>query len=137
MRGKWRPDADGPRLARHGVARNFVVALLLIAAGVALAWSAINPAQALAITIAVLVVSCPCALSLATPAALGAAGDSLHRQGVLVTRSDAIEGLAKATDIVFDKTGTLTDGQLELRDVQCFGDTAPDTAIARSPGSMS
>jgi Cu2+-exporting ATPase len=69
-------------------------------------------------------------LSLATPAALGAAGDSLHRQGVLVTRSDAIEGLAKATDVVFDKTGTLTDGQLELRDVQCFGDTPPDTAIA-------
>ena len=127
-----RAAAERPRLAlvADRIAHHFVVALLLIAAGVALAWSVIDPAHALGVTIAVLVVSCPCALSLATPAALGAAGDSLHRQGVLVTRSDAIEGLAKATDIVFDKTGTLTSGQLNVRDVQCFGDVTPDAAIS-------
>ena len=105
-----RAAAERPRLALAAdrVARYFVAALLLIAAAVALIWYRIDPAHALAVTVAVLVVSCPCALSLATPAALGAAGGSLHARGVLVTRGNAIEGLATATDIVFDKTGTLT-----------------------------
>ena len=127
-----RAASERPRLAlvADRVARHFVFALLLIAAGVALVWSVINPAHALAITVAVLVVSCPCALSLATPAALGAAGDSLHRQGVLVTRSDALEGLAKATDVVFDKTGTLTCGQMDVREVQCFGGVQSDDALS-------
>ena len=118
-----RAAAERPRLAlvADRVARNFVIVLLLIAGGVALVWSLIDPAHALAVTVAVLVVSCPCALSLATPAALGAAGASLHRQGVLVTRGNAIEGLATATDVVFDKTGTLTSGNMHLQDVTLLG----------------
>ena len=118
-----RAAACRPRLAlvADRVARQFVIALLAIAAAVAAAWWMIDPAQALTVTVAVLVVSCPCALSLATPAALGAAGDSLHRAGVLVTRGDAIEGLATATDIVFDKTGTLTTGRMQLREVLAAG----------------
>jgi Cu2+-exporting ATPase len=119
-----RATAERPRLAlvADRVARNFVLALLLLAGAVALTWSVIDPAQALAVTIAVLVVSCPCALSLATPAALGAAGGSLHRQGVLIARGNAIEGLATATDVVFDKTGTLTTGEMHLRDVVLLGE---------------
>lgn len=118
-----RAAAERPRLAlvADRVAKYFVAALLLIATVVALLWTAFDPAQALAVTIAVLVVSCPCALSLATPAALGAAGSSLHKQGVLITRGNAIEGLANATDVVFDKTGTLTSGQMHLRDVVTLG----------------
>jgi Cu2+-exporting ATPase len=127
-----RAAAGRPRLALAAdrVARQFVVALLAIAAGVAAAWWLIDPSQALTVTVAVLVVSCPCALSLATPAALGAAGDSLHRAGVLVTRGDAIEGLATATDIVFDKTGTLTTGRMQLRGVLVQGAHQPATALA-------
>ena len=114
-----RAAAERPRLALAAdrVARYFVSALLLIAAAVAVIWSQIDPAQALAVTVAVLVVSCPCALSLATPAVLGAAGGSLHARGVLVTDSNAIEGLARATDVVFDKTGTLTTGRMHLREL--------------------
>ena len=108
-----------PQLARSAdrIAQHFVLALLLIAAIVALIWHFIDPAQALWVTVAVLVVSCPCALSLATPAAVAAATGSLHADGVLVTRPDAIENLAKATHYVFDKTGTLTTGQMTLTGV--------------------
>jgi len=60
------------------------------------------------------VVTCPCALSLATPVALTTATSSLTRMGVLTTRGHALEGLSKATDVVFDKTGTLTTGQLQV-----------------------
>ena len=118
-----RASAARPRLALAAdrVARYFVSALLVVAAAVAVIWMRIDPAHALAVTVAVLVVSCPCALSLATPAVLGAAGGSLHARGVLVTRSDAIEGLARATDVVFDKTGTLTTGRMHLRDVAVLG----------------
>ncbi|NDH54508.1 MAG: hypothetical protein EBY24_21625, partial [Betaproteobacteria bacterium] len=127
-----RAAGERPRLAQLAdrVAKYFVAVLLVIAAAVAVVWSAIDPAHALAVTIAVLVVSCPCALSLATPAALGAASGSLHKQGVLITRGNAIEGLANATDIVFDKTGTLTTGQMHLRDAITLGTLDRNTVLA-------
>ena len=111
-----RGAAERPRIARSAdrVARYFVLGLLVLAAVVAAAWYLIDPSRALWVTVAVLVVSCPCALSLATPAALAAATGALHAQGVLVTRGDAIESLAHATDFVFDKTGTLTSGDMRL-----------------------
>ena len=62
-------------------------------------------------------VSCPCALSLATPVALAAATSRLARMGVLVTRADAIERLAKVDTMVFDKTGTLTSGATAISEV--------------------
>ena len=111
-----RAAAERPRIARSAdrVARYFVLALCAIAAVVAVSWFQIDPARALWVTVAVLVVSCPCALSLATPAALAAATGALHAHGVLVTRGDAIENLARATHFVFDKTGTLTTGDMRL-----------------------
>lgn len=111
-----RGAAERPRIARSAdrVARYFVLGLLVLAAAVAAAWYLIDPARALWVTVAVLVVSCPCALSLATPAALAAATGALHARGVLVTRGDAIENLARATHFVFDKTGTLTSGDMRL-----------------------
>jgi Cu2+-exporting ATPase len=114
-----RATAEKPRIALSAerVARHFVLALLVIAALTAAVWYVIDPARALWITVAVLVVSCPCALSLATPAALAAAVGSLQARGVLITRGDALESLARATDVVFDKTGTLTTGHLRLGDV--------------------
>lgn len=105
--------AEKPHLAQLAdrVAGWFVAILLLVAAMTWLVWHQIDPARALPITVAVLVISCPCALSLATPAALVAATGRLARLGLLVTRGHALETLARITDAVFDKTGTLTQGE--------------------------
>ena len=85
-----------------------------MALATAVAWYWIDPSRALWVTVAVLVVSCPCALSLATPAVLAAATGTLHRLGILITRGDALETLARTTHVVFDKTGTLTEGRPAL-----------------------
>ena len=108
--------AEKPRLAvlADRVAAWFVLGLLLAAAATALVWLEIDPDRAFWITVSVLVVSCPCALSLATPAALTAALGRLTRMGLLSTRGHALETLARATDFVFDKTGTLTTGKFRL-----------------------
>ncbi len=118
-----RAASDKPALAQLAdrVAQGFVAALLLVAAGTAVAWAVIDPARALWVTVSVLVVSCPCALSLATPAALTAATGALTRLGVVVTRGHALETLARATHVIFDKTGTLTRGRLELAGVETLG----------------
>ena len=99
------------------IAARFVAILLLMALVTAAAWWWLDPDRALWVFVAVLVVSCPCALSLATPAALTVATGALAMRGVLVTRGHAIEALARADHFVFDKTGTLTEGRLELIDV--------------------
>jgi len=115
-----RAQTEKPRLAllADRVAGWFIAAVLLIAAGVALWWLQHDPAAALPITLSVLVVTCPCALSLATPAAIAAATGSLTRLGLLVTRGHALETLARATHVIFDKTGTLTYGRLQLAATQ-------------------
>ncbi|MBO4120921.1 heavy metal translocating P-type ATPase [Cupriavidus gilardii] len=123
---------DKPRLAvvADRVAAWFVAALLVIAAAVGLLWWVIAPERALMVTVAVLVVSCPCALSLATPAALAAAGAALSRRGVLLTRGHALESLAGVTDVVLDKTGTLTEGRFAVANVIALGDLAQAECLA-------
>jgi len=96
------------------VASRFVAGVLILAAAVAAYWWHTAPDRWLAVTIAVLVVSCPCALSLATPAALTAAIGALAKHGLVVTQSHALETLARVTRFVFDKTGTLTKGSLSV-----------------------
>jgi len=112
-----------PRIAQWAdqVAAWFVAVLLLFALAVFGFWSWYDAARAWPVAIAVLVVSCPCALSLATPSALAAATDSLLRQGVLIVQSHVIETLHRATHIVFDKTGTLTSGALQLQQLRLLG----------------
>ncbi len=114
-----RAAAEKPRLVEIAdrIAGRFIVALLLLAVATALAWWWIDPSRALWIFVAVLVVSCPCALSLATPAALTVATGALAARGVLVTRGHAIEALARADRFIFDKTGTLTVGHMDLVEV--------------------
>jgi len=94
----------------------FMARVLLLAAGVALFWYFYDPTRWLPITIAVLVVTCPCALSLATPTAITAATGRLMRHGLVTTRGHALETLARANTFIFDKTGTLTYGRLILLD---------------------
>ena len=114
-----RAQLEKPQLARLAdrVASYFVGALLLVASVVAYWWSQHQPADAFWITLSVLVVTCPCALSLATPAALTAATGAMTRLGLLITRGHALETLARVDHIIFDKTGTLTLGQLQVDEV--------------------
>ena len=119
---------DRAQTEKPGVARTadrlagwFVGGLLLIATGVAGWWWLHDPVHAFAVTLSVLVVTCPCALSLATPAAVTAATGALTRLGVLTTRGHALETLARASHVIFDKTGTLTEGRLQLERVDLLG----------------
>ncbi len=126
-----RAQTEKPGIARMAdrVAGWFVAGLLLIAFGVAWWWWQHDPEHAFAITLSVLVVTCPCALSLATPAALTAATGALTRLGVLTTRGHALETLARATHIIFDKTGTLTEGRLRLDSVDTFSSIDRDACL--------
>ncbi|NDP49297.1 MAG: heavy metal translocating P-type ATPase, partial [Sulfuriferula multivorans] len=114
-----RAQSEKPRLAQLAdrAAAWFVGLLLIITIAVGLVWYAIDPSKVLWIVVSILVVTCPCALGLATPAALTTATGRLTRLGLLTTRGHALETLARATDLVFDKTGTLTHGQLSVRRV--------------------
>jgi Cu2+-exporting ATPase len=95
----------------------FLWAVLALAALGALAWQWVDPSRSVWVAVSVLVVTCPCALSLAAPSALLAAAGALARQGVLVRRLEAVETLASVDLALFDKTGTLTDSQLQLTEV--------------------
>ncbi len=114
-----RAASEKPRIAAVSdrVALHFIVTLLVLAALTGIGWYMLEPDRALWVFVSVLVVACPCALSLATPTALTVATDALARMGVLVTRGHAIETLARASHFVFDKTGTLTLGRMQLDEV--------------------
>ncbi|WP_398304945.1 heavy metal translocating P-type ATPase [Zoogloea sp.] len=118
-----RASAEKPRVVQQAdrVAAYFIVALLVLAVVTAAWWWWTDPDRALWVFVSVLVVSCPCALSLATPVALTVATDALARIGVLVTRGHAIEALARADHFVFDKTGTLTYGEMRVEQVRLLG----------------
>lgn len=108
-----RAKADRPPIAllADQIAGKFVIGMLLIAAITGGVWLTIEPARAFEIVLATLVITCPCALSLATPAALAAAASRLARDGFLLIKSRVLEVLAHPVTIVFDKTGTLTEGR--------------------------
>jgi len=117
MRSAMSQRPASARLADRWAAP-FLWVVLLLAAGGAAVWSVIDPSRAVWVAVAVLIVTCPCALSLAAPAALTAAARGLARRGVMVQRLDAIETLATAQHFFFDKTGTLTEDRLQLGAVQ-------------------
>lgn len=121
-----RAQAEKPELARlaEKVASRFVPIILLIAVGVYLWWYQSDPNHAFWVALSVLVITCPCAFSLATPAALTAATGLLTSKGVLTTRGHALETLAKVNHIIFDKTGTLSHGQLAVVDMMVLADSS-------------
>ena len=120
-----------PRVARIAdrIASWFVLGLSIAAAITYIAWRSIDPSRAFEVTLALLVISCPCALALAVPAALAAAHSRLSALGVLVCRPDALETLAQVDTCVFDKTGTLTDGVWQITRVETFGATTAEDAL--------
>lgn len=106
------------------IAAPFMWGVLLASAGAAAWWWTVDPAHAIGVAVAVLIVTCPCALSLATPAATLAAAGALARQGVMVRRLDAFEACAAVDTVVFDKTGTLTDDRMKV--VRAFAQPGVD-----------
>lgn len=127
-----RAQSEKPRLSRVAdrVASYFVSSVILLALIIGAVWWSIDPSRVLEVVLAVLVVTCPCALSLATPAALTAAIGRLAGEGLLVTRAEAIEKLADVDHVLFDKTGTLTYGQLRIRNVYPLAEIKSTDCIA-------
>lgn len=127
-----RASTDKPRLAQLAdrIAAPFLVFVVLAALAAGLYWWQIDHTKALSVAVAVLIVTCPCALSLATPAAMLSAAGALARQGVLVRRLQAFEILSKIGAVVFDKTGTLTHDRLLLRSVRVREGVHRDQALA-------
>ncbi len=120
-----------PALARRAdrLASRFLAALLLLAMMVGALWAWLDPTRLVPTVIAVLVVACPCALSLAVPTVLTAALRQLAQHGVLVVHAEALERLAGITDVVFDKTGTLTRGQPSVTTVHAFSTRLPPALL--------
>jgi Cu2+-exporting ATPase len=127
-----RASVEKPALARMAdrIASPFLVAVLVTAAGAAWWWWPQGPGQALGIAVAILIVTCPCALSLATPAATLAAAGALARRGILVRRLEALESGAAVDTVVFDKTGTLTTDRIAVRAVRTREGVSEPEALA-------
>ena len=124
-----RAKADRPPIAilADRVASRFVTAVLTITTLTAIAWYYIEPSRVFEIALATLVVTCPCALALATPAALAAATGRLARSGFLLVRSRVLDVLTRSPIIIFDKTGTLTEGRPRVLSTTRLLDQAPPT----------
>ncbi len=124
-------QAEKPAIAQlaDSVAARFTWALLIFALVVGGIWLVVDQSRAFEIVLSVLVVTCPCALSLAVPAALAAASSHLIKRGILVLRGHAMETLAQVTHVVFDKTGTLTVGRPEIVAVYPVADLSADASL--------
>ncbi|MGP4849043.1 HAD-IC family P-type ATPase, partial [Marinobacter sp. 1Y8] len=115
-----RAMSEKPKLAQQAdkLARWFVARILVLSVLVFVGWYLVDPSQAIWATVAVLVATCPCALSLATPIALTVSTNRLASYGFLTTRGHTLQTLAEITHVAFDKTGTLTYGKPNLLNIE-------------------
>lgn len=129
-----RAQSDKPRIAELAdrVAQWFLLIVLGVAAIVGLVWWQIDSDRAFWIILALLVATCPCALSLATPTALTTATGSLHKLGLLLTRGHVLEGLKQVDTLIVDKTGTLSEGRLTLERIETLRELDGDACLALS-----
>ena len=116
------------------VASYFVMAVLVISALVFLLWAPSGIEHAFFVALSVLVITCPCALALATPTALTAATAAMRERGLLISKSHVLETLPQINRVVFDKTGTLTQGRLTLEQVVPIADLDQPTLLAIAAG---
>ncbi len=121
-----------PQLAHLAdrVAKPFMAVVLLTAVFACAAWWPLDPGHAMMVAVAVLIVTCPCALSLAAPAAMLAAAGTLAKNAVLVRRLQALESLSGIDTLIFDKTGTLTDATMALGAIHTRVGVSPGQALA-------
>lgn len=131
-----RVQAEKPPVARMAdrIAGKFVGRVLILAPLVWIGWWLAGADNAFDITLSVLVVTCPCALSLATPTAITAATVRLRRLGFLPTRGHTLESMNSIDTVVFDKTGTLTRGQLSLVDHKTLGSLDENACLSLAAG---
>lgn len=131
-----RASHEKPPIARLAdrIATPFLVAVLLAAGAAAWWWWPEGAGRALGVAVAVLIVTCPCALSLATPAATLAAAGALARRGILVRRLEALEAGASVDTVLFDKTGTLTADRIAVRAIHTREGVTPQQALALAGG---
>ena len=125
-----------PRIAMLAdrVAKPFLGAVLLMAA-VAAVWGwQFGPAHALMVAVSVLIVTCPCALSLATPAAMLSSAGALAKAGVMLRSLQALHMLAKVDTVIFDKTGTLTQEDFSLQHISTREGILPAQALVWAAG---
>jgi Cu2+-exporting ATPase len=116
------------------VAKPFLWGVLL-AAGLAALWGwQQSPAHALMVAVSVLIVTCPCALSLATPAAMLATAGALAKSGVLLRRLQALQMLTKVDTLIFDKTGTLTEENFSVQRITTRQGVRPEQALTWAAG---
>jgi Cu2+-exporting ATPase len=130
MRLVERGVAEKPAIVQFAdkVGAWFIVVVTLAAAGTFAYWARFSVTAAIDHTVALLIVTCPCVLGLATPLTLGIAIGRLARQDILVKSAAALERLSRTGQLLLDKTGTLTEGRLEL--LQWIGDDAIKPAVA-------
>ncbi len=121
-------------LIANQVASYFVTAVLIVSMVVGISWYFIDPERVFHIVLSVLVVTCPCALSLATPTALTSANTFLRSRGFLITKAHTLEAMTQVTDIIFDKTGTLTQGKFSLDKTVVYGDYTEDQVLEVTAG---
>lgn len=112
------------------IARYFVGFILLVAFCTWIYWSGHAPDQAFWIMLSVLVATCPCALSLATPTAITCSTSQFSKAGLLIQSGTVFEALVKANHLIVDKTGTLTTGKIEIKSVDIFGEFDEKTCYA-------
>ncbi|MBK8979084.1 MAG: heavy metal translocating P-type ATPase metal-binding domain-containing protein [Planctomycetes bacterium] len=117
------------------VNRVYVLLVLAIAGVAGVAWALVDPVRAVSVTTAILVVTCPCALGLATPLAFDLTVAGLRRIGVFVRNPDLLEKVRHVRKIVFDKTGTLTWGGVEVRPLRDVPDGEVDALYTLAASS--
>ena len=112
------------------VAKPFLWGVLIMAALAAVWGWQYSPAHALMVAVSVLIVTCPCALSLATPAAMLSTAGALAKAGVMLRSLQALQSLAKVDTVIFDKTGTLTSEDFSLQHIATRDGIDADQALA-------
>lgn len=125
-------QAHKPKIAQLSdkIAQYFVAVILLTSIGTALYWHQHMPEEAFWITLSVLVATCPCALSLATPTGLTCATTRLNKDGIMIKGGHVMETMPQINCFAFDKTGTLTTGEFQINHVEIFSENTQENALA-------